>query len=327
MRLYTATRKFSVAGLDSPIQPGTVIEFDGMNAKIDGEAQTLPTLRGAIKAKWLVLSDDVVEGAVVVAPKANMQFRAAQQPREGQPSQAAPKRSAYPVITSDERVVHSKSASSVSDNQGTYGTVADGVQVSRTFKTPSKLDKTDMTSSAVSDINQATKNLVIDPGQGRSQEELLAQMTEGDREEYLAKKAAIRERYEAAAHGPVKAPKRAPTPGVTVTSSGGGIGFSETHGVVVGSVASTENPSEPLMSREASSGFVKDGTADTRKRVAKALCSDFPDNYNFDDHWKRRMAHIQFMFAERPDIIRAIFAAESDEFKRALMSEFPNAFS
>jgi hypothetical protein len=35
---------------------------------------------------------------------------------------------------------------------------------------------------------------------------------------------------------------------------------------------------------------------------------------------------IRLNYENRPDIIRAIFAAESDEFKKLLVEEFPEAF-
>lgn len=77
---------------------------------------------------------------------------------------------------------------------------------------------------------------------------------------------------------------------------------------------------------EPKSRIESDGTADYRKMVAKALCKDFPDDYSFSDHWKRRLAMIRLNYETRPDIIRAIFAAESDEFKKLLIEEFPEAF-
>jgi hypothetical protein len=77
---------------------------------------------------------------------------------------------------------------------------------------------------------------------------------------------------------------------------------------------------------EPKSRIESDGTADYRKIVAKTLCKDFPDDYNFSAHWKKRLAMIRLNYEDRPDIIRAVFAAESDEFKKMLMEEFPEAF-
>ena len=77
---------------------------------------------------------------------------------------------------------------------------------------------------------------------------------------------------------------------------------------------------------EPKSRIENDGTADYRRMVAKTLCPDFPDDYSFSDHWKRRLAMIRLNYENRSDIIRAIFAAESDEFKKLLIDEFPEAF-
>jgi hypothetical protein len=70
-----------------------------------------------------------------------------------------------------------------------------------------------------------------------------------------------------------------------------------------------------------------DGTADYRKMIAKSLCPDFPMDYSFSDHWKKRLARIRLNYEDRPDIIRAIFAAESDEFKKLILAEFSEVFS
>jgi len=56
------------------------------------------------------------------------------------------------------------------------------------------------------------------------------------------------------------------------------------------------------------------------------LCSDFPGDYDFNEHWKRRLARIQLNYSDRLDVVRAIFAAESDDFKRLVLEEFPAAF-
>jgi hypothetical protein len=78
---------------------------------------------------------------------------------------------------------------------------------------------------------------------------------------------------------------------------------------------------------EGQSKIEKDGTADARRSIARAICKDFPTEYEFSDHWKRRLAMIRLNFEDRLDVIRAIFAAESDDFKRVILEEFPEAFA
>jgi hypothetical protein len=89
---------------------------------------------------------------------------------------------------------------------------------------------------------------------------------------------------------------------------------------------SSVSQSSPVRQEEVQSRIDRDGTAEFRRRIAKELCQDFPEDYNFSDHWKRRLAMIRLNFESRVDVIRAIFAAESDDFKRTILEEFPDAF-
>jgi hypothetical protein len=71
---------------------------------------------------------------------------------------------------------------------------------------------------------------------------------------------------------------------------------------------------------EAPSGF------DVRRKVAKALCPDFPEMYDFNQPARKKIARIMADFEDRPDVIRAIFAAETDDFKVMLVEAFPAVF-
>jgi hypothetical protein len=71
---------------------------------------------------------------------------------------------------------------------------------------------------------------------------------------------------------------------------------------------------------------VPEAPPEIRKMIAKAVCADFPDNYDFALPAKKRMARLQADYENRPDVIKAVFAAEGDEIKALLMQEFPQAF-
>jgi hypothetical protein len=63
------------------------------------------------------------------------------------------------------------------------------------------------------------------------------------------------------------------------------------------------------------------------RKIARAICADFPDNYVFTDSPKKKLARLQADYEDRPDVIRAVAAAETDgEVKRRLIEEFPEAF-
>jgi hypothetical protein len=105
-----------------------------------------------------------------------------------------------------------------------------------------------------------------------------------------------------------------------------GMTFRNTNGPKTGFGQKPE-PQVPLEDMAlAQSRIETDGTADYRRMVAKTLCPDFPMDYSFSDHWKKRLARIRLNYDGRSDIIRAIFAAESDEFKKLLLDEFPEMF-
>lgn len=67
-------------------------------------------------------------------------------------------------------------------------------------------------------------------------------------------------------------------------------------------------------------------SADVRRQVAKAICQDFPDSYDFTLSTKKKLARIVADFEDRADVLRAIFAAEDDEMKSLLVAEFPAVF-
>lgn len=70
------------------------------------------------------------------------------------------------------------------------------------------------------------------------------------------------------------------------------------------------------------------GAADALcRRIATAICKDFPDNYVFTDPPRKKIARLQADYDDRPDIIRAVCAAETDmAVKARLVEEFPEAF-
>ena len=67
---------------------------------------------------------------------------------------------------------------------------------------------------------------------------------------------------------------------------------------------------------------------DPRRRIAKSICHDFPDNYDFEGTPRKKIARLQADYEDRPDVIRAVAAAETDnEVRSRLIEEFPEAFA
>jgi hypothetical protein len=61
--------------------------------------------------------------------------------------------------------------------------------------------------------------------------------------------------------------------------------------------------------------------------IARSICPDFPENYVFTDPVRKKIARLQADYEDRPDIIRAVAAADVDpEVRSRLIQEFPEAF-
>lgn len=355
---FVATKPFDLGSTGVKVVKGMEILFDGTTAEIYGARYTIPTLRGAIKTNWIVPAESYDEDAEV-APRvsANIPFRPAT--RAGEPPE---KRQGLATVEADERIVmssaaHAKAVDRVNhqsrvaraggrtmtievEDQGTLIPV-------RSIQTPTK-SATEVTDSTVGSAIRAAEAVKIQPGQGLTQEDYLARMSEEDRAEYHAKKEALRSEKPGLVTPPPKRPtpsrgkmaKKPMTEGVMIASGGTeiyeassegtseasvtlveGVAFHNTNGPKRAYSSSSNSPPQEVVSR-----ISKDGTADVRRQIATSLCPDFPTDYNFDDHWKRRVAMIRLNYETRFDVIRAIFAAESDEFKKVLLDEFPDAF-
>jgi hypothetical protein len=239
---------------------------------------------------------------------------------------------------------------------GTSVELQDGVPV-RKLKTAagekSKQQRTTITAeTAGSRIREAESPAPIEAGRGMTEEEMLERMEPAQRDAYIAEKQALKSRYvdvDTDAERPVfstiaKSKNTSSSEGITakVTTGGGtetwdggtGLGAVNkvSHTIVDGiKITNTNGPSnrEQTSPRSEASHqpvMLKDGSADVRLKIARQLCPDFPDNYDFAANPRKKLARLQADYEDRADVIRAIFAAESDDFKATLMREFPQAF-
>jgi len=204
----------------------------------------------------------------------------------------------------------------------------------------------------------AAKPPTIQPVKGRTEDEALALMTEEERAKYLAEKESRRAVYDAeiaasaAKSGrPVVAAvkKQAPVTreGMTITTTTGGgteiadptTGAMQTETTVTEregiKFTNTNGPKRPEVqpARPVQAAAPQPKAAPlpalpvaTRKIIAKSLCADFPESYDFEAPLKKRLARLSLDFEDRPDVIQAAFAAETDDGKQALVAEFPAVF-
>ena len=354
---FIATRSFTMGTPPISFRKGQDVLFDGSQAEIDGEVYTIPNLRGACKPEvgWLVLADSYDEDAPEVRVSANMQVR---HPTKGGNPLAPPEKSVVVTVEDDERIVgtHSavtaatqatnanyrnRSAVKVKDQHGMRVEIEeqDGVPV-RTLQTKAK-NHTVFEGNNVSDSMSAVSKVVITPSKGITAEEYMAKMSPEEREEYLAKKEEKRSAYADVAPketrkivGRVKNAGSKTQDGITTTvTTGGGTEMYDP------STGATQNVTQVIEQdgikftttngpkQKDSTPVVRPAASvNARRSIAKSMCADFPDSYDFGAPAKKRIARLLADFEDRPDVIRAAFAAETDDVQAALEQEFPQAF-
>lgn len=264
---------------------------------------------------------------------------------------------AHAQATQNRNVNH-RHGDHVEARPGTSVELQDGVPVRR-LKTASgekaKQQRTTITAeTAGSRIREAESPAPIEAGRGVTEEEMLERMAPEQREAYLVEKAALKSRYvdvDTDAQRPVvatlnKSRSTQTTEGITAkVTTGGGTETWDGAGVGLGGEAkvsttivdgikmtNTNGPSNreqpsPRSTEAQRPVMLKDGSADARLKIAKAMCPDFPNNYAFELNTRKKLARLQADYEDRPDVIRAVFAAESDDMKSLLLQEFPAAFS
>lgn len=377
--VFIATKPFSLGSQGLSVRKGTEVLYDGHTVTVDGEEYHIPTLRGAIKARWLVLEEEYDPEESYAAPRANIQVRPAiEQPggNQGRMSISTTESDEREVGNVNQHATRTRTANTgYVRNQTGVNVVQPGTKVAtqrgmmvveeqggvpvpnRTFRTAAgekaKSERIELSSQKAADALNLAKNLQIEPGQGVSREEMMERLSPEERAEYEAKLDAHRAAYVDSSPkviSKVKTAKQGESLGVKFTNSVGGGSSIGSEGVVVASVGEDETETfesegikftttngpktkKPAVARiEKANVQTRKVTApgpspDMRRKVAKAVCPDFPDNYDFALSTKKKLARITADFEDRLDVIQAIFAAEDDEMKALLVQEFPQAFA
>lgn len=360
---FIATRTFALGNTGLNLAKGQEILFDGATAEMGGDEFSLPSLRGAIKAGWLTMAANYDENAPDVRPvSANISVRHPTQ--GGNPmDQRGQTRTSMVTTESDEREVgsvsqHATQAKTANTDYRRGQPVnppngiesQDGVQVRR-LKTPSGEKARQTRTTLTADALRAAENVTITAGEGMSESDMLDRMDPQEAQAYLATKAAKRAQYvdESAPKviGKVGKSKASTREGITAALTvGGGVETGDLQGMdpgkpqkatvtVEGLTFQTTNvPASRNQSHPRDNGrpvpapvLVKQAGADVRRMVARQLCSAFPDNYDFSAPDKKKLARLQADYEDRFDVLKAVFAAESDAFKALLIEEFPDAFA
>ena len=359
---FIATRGFALGNTGLQIARGMEVLFDGTKIVVDGAEVSMPQLRGAIRSGWLVLADAFDENADALRPEsANIQVR--HPTLGGNPfMNQTPTKKVAVIAETDERQVgnatlHAAAARTSNANyrsgKGARNDLAgiesqDGVPV-RSLKTASgeraKQARTVLTAESLGAEIRKAENVQIEAGAGLSEAAYFDRMSEQERSEYLAKKEVARARHvdDAPIVGKVRKAKQETREGITATVTTGG-GVETADPVDTGSKTeisqhmedgivfrNTNGPKKQVAAQQPRS---EDGPqtvlralpAEARLKFALQICADFPSNYDFAASDRKKLARIAADYEDREDILRAIWAAESDSFKAKLFEEFPSIF-
>lgn len=361
MEQYRATRDFGMG--DMTIQRGMRIEFDGYNIRVAGRPQqAMPTFKGAVKARWAVPEAEYNASAPAPRPQAaGIKVRPADSgnPNNRQVATMAATAEAEENIVSDV-AIHAAGVRKANQTR-TYKVTSqevepqDGVPV-RTLQTLANSKdgpRTTLTGSNSQMAINAASSVQIEAGRGITREELMERMTPEQRAVYQAEIEARRAMHvpldaRVAVQGPSmqgnvvatleSGPETVDSMGIHLENSvGGGTDTVDLSGLDQAPAEMDVIESEGMRFRT-TNGPRKAGAApaaapasledvDPRRVIARSICRDFPEQYDFNAPARKKIARLRADFEERHDVIRAVAAAETDgEMKSLLVGEFPEAF-
>lgn len=364
---FTATTSFQLPAPPGGVAPsfsaGHTMHFDGQNLSFGGNpARPLPQFLGAIKAEWVVTSGDYL-GHATAPRSAGIAVRPAE---GGNPMDHKPKVMVATAQAEEQEVgnIARHAAQVQENNQGNYrrqtyndrGTQVvqaedqEGIPVRQLSNPDGRKNPVDMSKQGSEAIRQA-ESVRVQPGQGRSREQVMAAMSPEQRAAYeneiQVRKAMHGQLNDMVAVAPDNqgqvVANLQPSSGVqekegiktqlhvgggTDTYDAGGTGGEpEMSTVVVDGIKMTNTNGPRKGQSVAPLNRTDSAETDPRRIIAKSICEDFPDNYDFDSSPRKKIARLQADYEDRPDVIRAVAAAETDSDVRArLVEEFPDAF-
>lgn len=314
---FVTTREFGLPN-GQKLPSGVEIEFDGTNARFEGNPPiSMLHLRGAVKQNWLVPKAEFNPNAAIERPRsAGIKIH---QAVGGNPMNPRA-REAITTVDSEEQEVggveeHAQRTRDLNARKPKKATTA-GRRVEGAVMAVDEMEGTVVNRPA---FKTATRQGPV------SLDNASQAISEMENVKLDAQPSVV---------GRVADPKNSSKEGFNVTNSvGGGVETFDLAGLdkkAPDQVMTIESEGLRFTTTNGPKKSVQPVTAksgDIRRRVAKAMCPDFPDNYDFDASNRKKVARIQADFEDRPDVIQAVYAAESDEVKTVLEAEFPEAFA
>lgn len=316
---FVTTRQFGLPN-GSKVSPGEEIQFDGTNAQFEGQgAVKMMGLRGAVTNGWMVLKADYDPDAEQARPKsAGVKIR----PADG----------GNPMNVRTREVVTTVDAEEQEVGDG----VAAHAQRTRDLnarKAPKKATTAGRrVEGAVMAVDDNEGRVVNRPAFKTAAKQEAVSLDNAS--SVISEMESLKVDAMPSVVGRVAAPKNSSKEGFDITNTvGGGMETVDLSGL------DSKSPDQVQVVESEGLRFtttngpkkatrpVDKKSEDVRRKVAKAVCPDFPEIYDFDVSMRKKIARIQADFEDRPDVIQAIYAAESDDVKTALLEQFPEAFA
>jgi len=318
-KCYVAKVGFTIGDTEQKIEAGTRIVFDGYRAEIEGEpAVVLPRLKTVIKAGWL-------------APEGGSEPSYHPQSADMQVSAATPnkKDSKFQTVVSavDEQIVGSfRNRQALHDRAKEQATGRDpvGIEVDEEMgeiaqvRTIGKRNvgregevtgRTLVAKETLSAVNREIKD--IEDVQGEAKTTSVMQEGIVFKQENISPKAAGARETDGKQSQMIATSEDA----IEV----GSVHDRNREVNVEVEVDSDDSDDTPRRGR-------KPKIDDMLVATVKKMCPEFPESWDFYASTKDKTESIK-EFSEKPDIIRAIFLAETDTFKRVIRQSYPEALS
>jgi len=309
---FYANMKIRIGGSDviNSIEKGSEFEYDGQILKYAGADIPQPSLRGAIKADWASSSEAAMQ--IPIAKNNQRNVAKSQSVLQGVNSvqRSSPN---MQVEQFDEETVMNVSDRQEAMKQGRHLSKADD-KSARGMKIMESIENQE--GVVIGKVRSAAKTVTDVSGSDFSNK--LSSLNNPD---------PIGKKPEFISH----------SEGIEIKTNMGAMHSSiqveESEGNVVGTVRHTDDQSQvegismggKKTANAAKSKVTNFNSLKPRIRIAKRIYSDFPESWDFTGKLKERMERVK-SYGDSQEFLEALYAAEGDQFRKALEQEYPKQF-
>lgn len=354
---FMARMKIRIGANDqgiTAIEEGDEIEYDGSILKYAGTEISSPYLRGAIKAQWLFSVDSDVEAQPIAPARPGRQVARAQSVNTDL-SRVQRESASTPMDASD---IDEETVMEVGDRQAPAAVpgatrplpnkLVNPNNVRRAGINPSEVDSQEgevvgavrSPATVVDDDGKQGTDVSKDSAYGKEMQRLANQKPIGKRPE-LPKEieregihiktnvgsvsgVILDEQEEGTVIGRVRKSQSVGTEGIEVKDT------SNAARVATGQARGDERASDlheaAVAHVQAETQIQIDTRLPVRVRIALYIDPQFPTDWDFSGKMKERMQRVK-NFEITPAFLEAMYAAEGDNFRRALEKEYPDQFT